>query len=63
MTKQSQSYAWEHWSLLLLGGSPLLAVQVGQTMSGKFLSLLTGKWGSKLSYAHQIQLLMFMVVR
>jgi len=32
-------------------------------MSGKFLSLLTGKWGRNLTYAHQIQLLMFVVVR
>jgi len=38
-------------------------VQVGQTMSGKFLSLMTGKWGRNLTYSRQIQLLMFLVVR
>ena len=37
-------------------------MQVGQTVSGKFLSMLTGQWGSQLTYAHQIQLLMGMVV-
>lgn len=37
-------------------------LQVGQTVSGKFLSMLTGQWGSHLTYAQQIQLLMGIVV-
>ena len=37
-------------------------LQVGQTASGKFLSVLTGEWGGYLTYAQQIQLLMAIVV-
>lgn len=39
-----------------------IGANVGQTMSGKFLSLLTGRWGRHLSHVRQIQLLMGIVV-
>ena len=38
------------------------SLQVGQTVSGKFLSMLTGRWGRHLSHVRQVQLLMGIVV-
>ena len=37
-------------------------MQVGQTLSGRFLSSMTGLWGSRLSYVRQVQLIMVIVV-
>ena len=40
----------------------LVSLQVGQTLSGKFLSTLTGTWGARWSHVQHVQLLMLVTV-
>lgn len=40
----------------------VMSLQIGQTLSGRFLSSMTSWWGSRLSYVRQVQLIMVIVI-